>query len=424
MAAPARESKDATALLQRRRVELRRMRAFATGLLLLMLAVFVLCTWLEGRWPGLDYVRAFAEAGMVGACADWFAVVALFRRPLGLPIPHTAIVARNKERIGESLGSFICNNFLAPEVVVAAKLGSLDMAGRVAAWLSQPANAAALAKRSVGLLPPLLAALDQEHVRTFLRQATRRGIEDVAAAPLAARVLSVLVAQGHHQAVFDRAVEMAEEFLFRHEESIRSKVSSNTYRWLPRFVDAKLADKVLGGMLDTLAEMRQPGHPWRGEFQAAVDDLIVRLGSDPDTAARAERIKAEVMANPVLEDYLDHLWSEVRRRLQTDLGADPGILRHGLEEALLALGRRLAEDPRMRAILNTWLQRSVAHYVVPHRGEIGAFISSVVARWDTATLVDKLELQVGRDLQYIRINGTLVGGAVGVVIYAVAQALG
>ena len=423
MAAPARESKDATALLQRRRVELRRMRAFATGLLLLMLAVFVLCTWLEGSWPGLGYVRAFAEAGMVGACADWFAVVALFRRPLGLPIPHTAIVARNKERIGESLGSFICNNFLAPEVV-AAKLGSLDMAGRVAAWLSQPANAAALAKRSVGLLPPLLAALDQEHVRTFLRQATRRGIEDVAAAPLGARVLSVMVAQGHHQAVFDRAVEMAEEFLFRHEESIRSKVSSNTYRWLPRFVDAKLADKVLGGMLDTLAEMRQPGHPWRGEFQAAVDDLIVRLGSDPDTAARAERIKAEVMANPVLEDYLDHLWSEVRRRLQTDLGADPGILRHGLEEALLALGRRLAEDPRMRAILNTWLQRSVAHYVVPHRGEIGAFISGVVARWDTATLVDKLELQVGRDLQYIRINGTLVGGAVGVVIYAVAQALG
>jgi uncharacterized membrane-anchored protein YjiN (DUF445 family) len=423
MAASARESKDATAPAMQRRAELRRMRAFATGLLLLMLAVFAACLALEGRWPGLAYLRAFAEAGMVGACADWFAVVALFRRPFGLPIPHTAIVARNKERIGESLGSFICNNFLAPEVV-AAKLDSLDLAGRAATWLSQPANAALVARRSAGLLPPVLAALDDEHVGAFVRNSARRGIEGVAAAPLAARVLSVLVAQGHHQALFDRALEIAEDFLLRNEDVIHSKVAAHTYRWLPRIVDTRLAEKVLTALLDTLAEMRHPEHPWRGEFQAAVHRLIGRLATDHEAAAKAERIKAEVLSNPVLEDYFDHVWAEARARLASDLDAGDGVLRRGVEGALLALGHRLAEDRPMQAIVNRWLRRSVERHVVPHRDEIGGFISGVVARWDTRTLVDKLELQVGKDLQYIRINGTLVGGAVGLIIHAVTKALG
>lgn len=400
--------------------ELRRMRALATGLLVLMLATYVATALLEPRWPWLSYLRAFAEAGMVGACADWFAVVALFRHPLGLPIPHTAIIARNKVRIGDSLGSFICNNFLAPEVV-SHRLQTLDAAGRVSRWLSAPANAAFVARRAAGLLPPMLEALAEDHVRAFVLGVVRRGIESVEAAPLAARILSVLVAHGHHQALFDRGVEAAEDFLLRNEPDIRANISTRNWKWMPQWLDRKVADKVMAGLLDTLHEMRDPDHPWRGDFQAAVEEIVTRLAADPDFHRRGEEVKAEVLANPVVQDYLDSVWRELKRRLTEDIAADEGVLRRGLEHALLALGRRLDQDPRMRDILNRWVRRAVERYVVPNRGEIAAFIAGVVARWDANTLVSKLELQVGKDLQYIRINGTIVGGLVGLAIHAASH---
>jgi len=407
---------------EQRRRELRRMRALATGLLALMLVVFVATSVLAERWPFLAYVRAFAEAAMVGACADWFAVAALFRHPLGLPIPHTAIVPRNKARIGESLGSFICNNFLAPEVV-SARLSGFDAAALVAGWLSDPVNAAFIAKRSAGLLPPMLEALDEEHVRAFVRSILHRGIASVEASPLAARILSALVAHGHHQALFDHTVAAAEDFLLRHEELIREKVSTRSWKWLPRWVDQRVADKVMTGLLETIHELREPEHPWRGEFQAAVDLFVGQLATDPAMRARGETIKAEVLGNPVVEDYLDSLWAVIKTRLIADIGADEGVLRQGLERALLALGDRLKEDSRMQAIVNRWVRKAVERYVVPNRGEIGSFIAGVVTRWDSPTLVAKLELQVGKDLQYIRINGTLVGGLVGLIIFTLAHAL-
>ncbi|MGE5547829.1 MAG: DUF445 domain-containing protein [Solirubrobacterales bacterium] len=406
-----------------RAAELRRMRLIATGLLVLMLVVFLAAGHYAERWPLLSYVRAFAEAGMVGACADWFAVVALFRRPLGLPIPHTAIVPRNKERIGESLGAFICNNFLAPEVV-AAKLDSLDVAGRLARWLAEPANAATVAKRAAGVLPPVLEALEEDHVRAFVHGAIHRGVDSVEAAPLLSRVLAVMVAHGHHQRLFDRMVEGAGHFLIRNEPLIRAKVADRSWRWLPRWVDEKLADKVMVGLFETFAELRDPAHPWRGEFQALVEDYVGKLAADPEFRARGEAIKAEVMRNPVVEEYLDSVWTEIKGRLKADIAADDGVLRLGIERAVLAMAGRLDADPRMQAILNRWARRVVERTVIPNRGQIGSFISGVVARWDTRTLVDKLELQVGRDLQYIRINGTVVGGLVGLLIHALSHALG
>lgn len=412
MAAASGNSKDLTD----KAVQLARMRWFATGLLVLMGVVFILCHLYVDRWPHLAYVRAFAEAAMVGAVADWFAVVALFRRPFGLPIPHTAIIARNKDRIGRSLGTFICNNFLAPEAV-AAKLDSLDLAGRAVAWLRRPDNAAALAKRGAGLLPVLLDALEDEHVRRFLHGAVRRGIGSVDTAPLASRVLSVLMARGHHLDLFDRLLDGAEGFLFRNEGLIRAKVADRSWRWLPRWVDEKLADKVVVGMLETIVELRDPAHPWRDEFQGAVAGFVDKLAHDPDFRARGEAIKAEVMANPMVEEYLDSVWAEIKARLRADLARDEGVLRQGLERALQGFAARLDDDPRMQAVLNRWARRIADRLVVPHRDEIGAFIAAQVQKWDTRTLVDKLELQVGRDLQYIRVNGTLVGGLVGLGIH-------
>ncbi|MGE5478129.1 MAG: DUF445 domain-containing protein [Bacteroidales bacterium] len=427
MAAASPDSKPAPTTPEVRAAQFRRMKRLAGGLLAAMFAVFVATALAEKRWPELspqlEYLRAFAEAAMVGAIADWFAVVALFRRPFGLPIPHTAIIPRNKDRIGQSLGAFICHNFLAPEPV-AAKLDSLDVAGRAARWLASPANAERLGRRAAALVPAVMDALDDDSVRAFARGTLTRAIASAQAAPLAARVLSVLVAHGHHQALFDRALDMVADWLLRNEDLIRDRVTDRSWKWLPRWMDRKLADKVMDGSLDTLAELRDPTHPWRGEFQDAVLAFIERLAHDPRLRAQGEAIKTEMLKNPLVQDYLDSVWEEARGRLGRDLADSDGVLRQGVERAVATLAARLGGDARLRAVLNRWLRRMVERLVVPQRAEIGDFIAGVVARWDTRTLVDKLELQVGRDLQYIRINGTLVGGLVGLIIHTVGRLIG
>jgi len=407
----------------RRAAEFRRMKLIATSLLAVMFALFVAATLGQERWPHLAYLRAFAEAAMVGAIADWFAVVALFRHPFGLPIPHTAIIQRNKDRIGASLGNFICNNFLAP-AVVAAKLDSLDGASRLTRWLGERDTAEMLGRRAASFVPALLDALEDDTVRAFARGAMARGLASVQVSPLFARILSVLVAHGHHQQLFDKGVETAAQWLLRNDELIRAKVADRSWKWLPRWVDNKLAEKVMVGALETLADLRDPAHPWREDFQNAVLGLIERLAHDPRTIAEGEAIKAEVLRNPLVEEYLDSLWGETKSRLRQDMSEGESVLRHGVERAVLAFAARLAEDDHMRAVINRWLRRAVERNIVPYRGEIGNFISGVVARWDAGTWVGKLELQVGKDLQYIRINGTLVGGLVGLIIHAISRALG
>ncbi|CAA7614087.1 DUF445 domain-containing protein [Magnetospirillum sp. UT-4] len=408
-----------------RSAQYRRMKRLATGLLLAMAVVFVAALLAQRRfdWPWLPFLRAFAEAAMIGAIADWFAVVALFRRPFGLPIPHTAIIPRNKDRIGESLGAFICNNFLAPELV-AARLDALDPAGRAAAWLADPANAGAVARRGAAWLPTILAGLEDEGLARVLKASLGRGVAAVDAAPLAGRVLALMVARGRHQALLDRAVELAEDVLLANHDLIRARVAERVWRWLPRWVDRKLADTILVGLLETLGELRDPDHPWRATVQAAILDFALRLDTDPALRARVAEVKAEIAASPLLDDYLNSLWSEMKARLHADLARHDGDLSRWLEAAVAGLGRRLAADAVLRATLNRWLRRVVERNVVPYRGEIGGFIAGVVRRWDTRTLVAKLELQVGRDLQYIRINGTIVGGLAGLALYSVARLLG
>lgn len=407
-----------------RAAQFRRMKRIATGLLALMFVLFVAALSGQERWPALAYVRAFAEAAMVGAIADWFAVVALFRRPFGLPIPHTAIIPRNKDRIGRSLGRFIANNFLAPGLV-SARLDSLDAAGRLSRWLAEPATAERLARRIAGFAPALVDALDDDVARGFARATMTRALGSVQAAPLLARVLSVLIARGHHQDLFDRFLDSAAGFLLRNEETIRERVTDRSWKWLPRWVDRKLADKVMDGSLDTLAELRAPNHPWRGEFQAAALRLCERLAHDPELRAKGEAIKAEVLRHPLVQATLDSAWDEARARLRAELAdGDGNALVPAIERMIATLAARLEADEHLRTLLNRWLRRAVERMVVPQREEIGNFIAGVVERWDTATLVDKMELQVGRDLQYIRINGTIVGGLVGLAIHAISRLLG
>ncbi|MFZ3326723.1 MAG: DUF445 domain-containing protein [Methylocella sp.] len=360
---------------------------------------------------------------MVGACADWFAVVALFRHPFGIPIPHTAIVPRHKKRIGDALGRFISVNFLAPDAV-AAKLEKIDASGWISSWLKEPDNTRLTARRVHALLPPLLDFVRQEQIRTFSRSVIRNGIDSIAAAPLAARVLSVLVAHGHHDTIFDQAIEVARTFLREHRESIRQRVAKRSISWLPNWVDGKLADAFVAGLLDTLAAARASDDPLRLQYRAAVNRLIIRLANEPEMFDLGERLKADVLDNSVVDGYLDWLSSEIEEKIKAESIAPDGIVSSGLEHALLTLGNWLDTDNHIRAMINLWARQLVLSTVVPNRAEIGMFVAEVVARWDTKTLVDKLELQVGEDLQYIRINGTLVGGLVGLTIFMVTRAFG
>jgi uncharacterized membrane-anchored protein YjiN (DUF445 family) len=400
--------------------DLRRMRLLATALLVLMSAIFVATYVTTFEWAWLAYLRAFAEAGMIGACADWFAVVALFRHPLGLPIPHTAIVPHNKERIGGAIGRFISNNFLSPRVLT-AKIREVDPAGWMARWLSNPANVTRVARRVAMAVPLMVRALPRDEINALLARAARSGIEAIPAAPLASKVLSVLWAQGETQALVERAITIAARMLTDNRDRIKVTVAQKSSRFIPKWVDAIVADKIVSGLTQLLEEMRDPAHPWRTELGATVDKLIDDLATEPEMYRRGEAFKAEILHNPVVLQQVNKLWTEIGATL--DAGSDSYIdqISDGLERALASLGQRMANDEQIQAAINKSMRIAALRIIAPRRAEIGAFITQVVERWDTATLVNRIELQVGRDLQYIRINGTVVGGLVGLVIFTITR---
>jgi uncharacterized membrane-anchored protein YjiN (DUF445 family) len=407
-----------------RLARLKRIRLIASGLLFLMLLLFVTTSVLQSRWPWLAYLRAFAEAAMVGACADWFAVVSMFRHPFGIPLPHTAIIPKHKVPIGENFGAFVANNFFAPNEV-RPKLERIDAAGWVARWISEPANARLAAQRLQALFPSLVDLLSDSQMRNFSRGLIRRGIDSIAAAPMVAKLLSVLVAHGHHETAFDIALDQGQRFIVEHGEGVRNNVTKASARWVPSWVDDRVTDAFIMEFRKTLIAARDDAqHPWRVEYRRMLERLMMRLANDEDMLEYGEQLKSDLLDNALVEDYLEWLGEEIELKVQTELGASDGALAGYIERALMAFGSWLAENAEVRAISNRWVQQLVFNAVVPNRGEIGAFISEVIKRWNTETLVDKLELQVGRDLQFIRINGTLIGGLVGLGIYVITRWIG
>jgi uncharacterized membrane-anchored protein YjiN (DUF445 family) len=400
--------------------DLRRMRAFATGLLVAMTVVFVAASFAQAQWEWLAYVRAFAEAGMVGACADWFAVVALFRRPLGLPIPHTGIVLRNKARIAGALGRFITNNFLTPKVL-SEKLVQVDAAQWIADWLGNPDNAKGVARRAAVVVPEVVRALPREPIADALGRSVVAGLKAVPAGPVAGNLLAIVWAQGQTQKVLERAITFAETALLANKDFIRARVEANSSRWVPRWLDGIVADKIVTTVTATLAEMRNPAHPWRVELKAGIEGLIERLSSDPGLRADVEAAKNAFLDDPQFIEHVMAMWAELDARLPSDVSAHAETIAAGVEYCLLSAGRWIREDPALKVKINNWIRYLVRRTISPRRAEIGAFVTNVVEAWDSTTLVNRLELQVGKDLQYIRINGTLVGGLVGLLIFTASK---
>jgi uncharacterized membrane-anchored protein YjiN (DUF445 family) len=402
--------------------QLKRMRAVALALLLLMVLLLMVALRLEVRHPSWSYVATFAEAAMVGGLADWFAVSALFRHPLGLPIPHTAIIPNNKERIGESIGNFLQHNFMTQEVL-REELAQVDFAGAGADWLAHEDNSAQVARQLADALPPLLRTLDDARVRELLRAALAGSVGSVRLGPALAQLLNLLIAGRQHHILFERILGIVARALEQNRPYIRQKVHENSPRWLPRAIDEKLFARILEGVQGILIEIQAEDSEWRTRFDQATADMIERLASSDDYERKLHALLERGVGNPAFQRYIADVWNALKERLLADAQRDDSHLAARAALLLRSLGDALRNDPAMRARINAWLRAVVADTIAERRDVIAAVVWRIIRKWDGATVSRKFELQVGKDLQYIRINGTLVGGTVGVLLHALAPLL-
>ncbi|HEX6617420.1 MAG TPA: DUF445 family protein [Gemmatimonadales bacterium] len=404
-----------------KRLQLDRMKRRATGLLVLMAVVFVVAWQLEAAHPWLGYVRATAEAGMVGGVADWFAITALFRHPLNLPIPHTAIIPQRKDRIGRSLGNFVQNNFLSPEVL-GAKLRAARLSRRGAEWLHEPEHARAVVRQTAGVLKGAAAVVKDEDVYAFLERTVIEPLKTRPIAPVLADGLTLLTLNDRHQQLLDRVVQGLWRFVTENDDLIRQRIREESPWWVPRFVDERMHDRIIEGIGRTLLGVQaDPGHPLRRQVDDLLIDWIGQLRESPEAIARAEALKQQVLDDPTSERLTQSLWRELKQVLDRQVMAAEHGAPGGLERGLTALASAALEDEALLAKLDEWLIGAVLRTVEQHRQEVGQLISQTVSAWDPEETSRRIELQVGRDLQFIRINGTLVGGLVGLVLYALTR---
>ena len=397
---------------------LARIRLFATGLLAVMALVFVLARLFRDRHPALAFVGAFAEAAMVGAIADWFAVTALFRHPLGLKIPHTAIIPSNKERIGENLGNFLEHNFMS-YAVVHGELARIDFAGTAAHWLDQSANARAVAAQITSAVPALLRMVEDKDAAMFLRDALAGALKDVQLAPLLSRLLSVLVAGRQHHVLLEKLLGIVAAALEAHRPYIRQKVHEHSPRWLPKVIDEKFYERLMAGVQAILADMQGEDSEWRDRFQAATEELIDKLATSPEYETKLRALLDSSLGHPLFRAYVGQVWDDVSARLLADTTSPQSRVGAHIEQALQAVSGALGRNPAVQAKLNEWIRTFAAETIVAKRELIVDLVRRVIRSWDTETLSRKFELHVGRDLQYIRINGTIVGGLVGLLLHTV-----
>jgi uncharacterized membrane-anchored protein YjiN (DUF445 family) len=395
------------------------MKVAATGLLVLMAAIFVATRMLEPSYPWLGYVKAFAEAAMVGGLADWFAVTALFRHPLGLPIPHTAIIPRNKDRIGEALAAFINENFLVPSVV-ARRMRNIDVAGAAGRFLQTPAaEGTRIRKGASRLIADIFEGLDDERLGGIVKGAIAGRIEKMEVAPLLGHALASAINEDRHVPMLEAAIRWMARALEANEELIRAMVHKKA-NWALKLagLDAKLADAILDGLRKLTAEMStDPAHPVRMKVEEALAQLANDLQMNADTRAKVEEMKDQLLANRSVALWIDTLWRKGREAIIRAARNPDAALAGRLGEVLRSMGASLEQDPRIRSAINQFVRRAAAGMAQSYGTSIVKLVSETIRSWDARTVTARLEAAVGRDLQYIRINGTLVGGLVGLVIH-------
>jgi uncharacterized membrane-anchored protein YjiN (DUF445 family) len=402
---------------------LRRMKRVATGMLIGAAAVFAVCV-IVGDGHGLwGYVQAAAEASMVGGLADWFAVTALFRHPLGIPIPHTAIIPRKKDQIGSALATFVQQNFLT-ESVVGERLAAAQVTRRFGEWLAEPRHAARIADEAGSALNGLANVIRDDEVRDAVAHFADRKLREVQLAPLLARVLDTVRESGQHQAALTAGLKGLMRFLDDNQALFRDRLSEESPDWVPNWVDDRVFARLFLGLQSFLADVTaQPDHELRRQFDRYLREYAVALRTDPEKAATIEKAKIDLLERPDVREWLSGLWAYLKRAILAGAVDPNSDLRRTVASLTVQVGTTLRDDPNLQATVDKSLRRLVGHVLARYSDDIAELISGTVARWDAADTGRRLELQVGRDLQFIRINGTVVGALVGVIIYAVSQVL-
>jgi|GEM_PF-209735 len=414
---------DADAYVSRQARLLRRNRRLATGMLLAAAAIFLAAS-LPGGPPGFwrGLLIAAAEASIIGALADWFAITALFRRPLGLPIPHTAIVPRRKDRIAEGIGGFIASHFLDPDLV-SRRLAAGGSAGRLGRFLADGTRRRRLARQLRQSLRPFLGGLEAPQTRAIFIDATAEKLRETAVAPLVARAMRQILEGNHHAPAITRLVAAGRRYLDTHEAEIAEAVEQRTAWWVPRLVDRRMARSIAKALRELLDELASPGSLARARLEEALRRVAHDIDHRPQTRAAVEAGKNRLLDQPDLRLVFGDLWDVLQRSLVEDVESEPSRLEDGIESALAGFAERLAADERLRGEIDRAIAALAGQIVAPWRESAGRFVTDVVKAWDTRTVVDRLELALGADLQYVRMSGTVVAAVIGSALYLLTVVL-
>ncbi len=402
-------------------IAFQRMKRVATGLFLAMTLLFVVTKYFEASSPVLPFIRAFAEAAMVGALADWFAVTALFRRPLGLPIPHTAIVPRSKDRIGAGLGRFISRNFLQPEQVQ-RRLKDMDLAGNTAAWLIEGDRARRVAQGIAGAVPRVLGLLNEGKIASWLQSTLTERLRNADIAHLLAEGLEILIRGGRHKAIVDLIIFHADLAIHSEENMFRTRVSDKM-DWFPKLfsVDAAASDALLTAIKDTLKDAaKDPNHSIRTRIDEALAHLARDLRHDPNLRDQLQRWVREVSDHQVVRTYVTNVWSDLKKTLREQSPEETDRLTNAIAAGLEDLARAIEHDDELRESLNQRLKSWAVELADAQGAGVGTMVAETIQGWDARTVVDQIEAAVGRDLQYIRISGTVIGGLAGLTIHSLS----
>jgi len=398
------------------------MKRRATLLLIAATVLFIVARVLESRFAWLAIVRATAEASMVGGLADWFAVTALFRHPLGIPIPHTAIVPARKDRVGRTLGAFVQRNFLTRDVIE-HRLRAAQVGKRLAEWLADPVNARTIARSAASAMSSGAQMLRDEDVQEVLDRSLAKRVRSMHLAPLLGKVLAVMTEDNRHQEVLDEVIELASRTVNDNSDLIRERIEKETPWWIPSAVDDKIFKRVLGAIQRLLTELSaDPYHPLRGRFDSSLHEFVDKLNTSPDFAAKVDAWKEEFLDNEAARKFSASIWQEgkeaLARYVANPESKAPGVI----EESLTKFGQKALDDPDLLAKMDEFAVDVAVFLVARYQDEVADLIASTVSSWDPELTSRRVELAIGRDLQFIRINGTLVGGLAGLLIYLISNA--
>lgn len=406
-----------------KRIQLRKYKAFATGLFVLMAIIFIVMTILQktndSHWIG--YVRAFSEAAMVGALADWFAVTALFRHPLGLPIPHTNLIENSKHRLGDNLGSFVVNNFLSPQNI-RPYIQKLKVSNFVGEWLAKEKNQEILIQNLSDIVLDILNKLDDSTVSHFISKKVSEMTDDIQLNKIIGNGINYLLEKNDHQRIITNLSRQIKDYVLENDEMIKNRVSEGSYTFIPKFVDNKIAEKIASGLSDFFKEIEEdPEHEIRALITKKIHEFSIDLKEDPKWNDEFKNIKNGLLKSEKLDEYSNDIWLSIKKTLMKELQEEQSALKNYISKNLNEFSQNLKTDENLQNKIDHWVRVTAYKYILKNTHQFGNLISSTVGNWKGKELSEKLELEVGKDLQFIRVNGTLVGGLVGLIIYTIAH---